>query len=89
MWRARSVTPYKPELMPEEPVGFPICYSELSLLDIIEYLEKQYRRGGQAGDMEEEEECELEDIGDHYRNLSEVANRLETQADAGGGGEPN
>lgn len=68
LWRARYVTEYKPEFMPEEPTPIPICYSELSLLDILEYLEKQYGRPAYMGEEEEEEGDE--DLGYKYRRMA-------------------
>ncbi|XP_023029871.1 radial spoke head protein 1 [Leptinotarsa decemlineata] len=53
IWRARSVTEYKTELLPPEPVPIPVHESEESLLDIIEYLQKQYGREGYV--VEEEQ----------------------------------
>lgn len=58
VWRARYVTEYKPELMPPEPAPIPLIQSELSLLDIIEYLEKHYGTKAYAGEEEEEDDEE-------------------------------
>lgn len=44
IWRARSVTEYKPELLPPEPVPLPVKDSLDSLVDIIDYLQQQYGR---------------------------------------------
>lgn len=46
IWRARSITEYKTELLPPEPVALPIKESEDSIIDIFDYLQKQYEKGG-------------------------------------------
>ncbi|KAF5305908.1 hypothetical protein FQR65_LT07519 [Abscondita terminalis] len=58
VWRARTITSFKPELLPPEPVAIPVKDSEESLVDIMEYLEQQYAQGvAVAG--EEEEGCPM------------------------------
>lgn len=52
IWRARAVTLYKTELLPPEPVPVPVHESEESLLDILDYLQRQYDKT--AGQDEEE-----------------------------------
>lgn len=42
IWRARSVTVYKEELLPPAPSPLPVKESLDSLIDIIEYLQEQY-----------------------------------------------
>lgn len=54
IWRARQVTAFKPELLPPEPVPLPVKDSADSLIDIIDYLQKQYREGKAQGGGEEE-----------------------------------
>lgn len=46
IWRARSITEYKTELLPPEPVGIPVTESEETLIDIFDYLKKQYEKDG-------------------------------------------
>lgn len=46
IWKARSVTEYKSELLPPEPVSLPIKDSEDSIIDIFDYLQKQYGKDG-------------------------------------------
>lgn len=88
IWRARYVTEYKPELMPDEPQAIPICYSELSLLDIMKYLEEQYGRGGMYGEEEEEEDMkEDEDLGYIYRRMADLAREKEAKMLAEGKGD--
>ncbi|XP_045480166.1 radial spoke head 1 homolog [Harmonia axyridis] len=53
IWRSRNITEYKEELLPSEPLDFPRPESLDSVMDIIEYLQKQYGRE-QAMPMEEE-----------------------------------
>ncbi|KAJ8916276.1 hypothetical protein NQ315_016417 [Exocentrus adspersus] len=53
IWRARSITEYKAELLPQEPVAVPVHESEESLLDIIDYLQKQYDRTADAAEEED------------------------------------
>lgn len=52
IWRARAITEYKAELLPPEPVPVPVHESEESLLDILDYLQRQYDKTG--GQDEEE-----------------------------------
>ncbi|GJQ73047.1 hypothetical protein Trydic_g10195 [Trypoxylus dichotomus] len=44
VWRARSITKYELELLPPEPVALLHKDSLDSLIDIIDYLQEQYRR---------------------------------------------
>ncbi|CAH2012119.1 unnamed protein product [Acanthoscelides obtectus] len=46
IWRARSITEYKTELLPPEPVPLPVKESVESMIDIIDYLQKQYEVEG-------------------------------------------
>lgn len=66
--------------MPEEPQPLPMCYSDLSLLDIISYLEKQYKTSAYHRGEDEEEGDVDEDIGYHYRRLADQAQKREIQA---------
>ncbi|XP_060520536.1 radial spoke head 1 homolog [Cylas formicarius] len=43
IWRAESISKYKPELLPPEPSPIIVQESEESMVDIIEYLQKQYK----------------------------------------------
>ncbi|XP_018562615.1 radial spoke head 1 homolog [Anoplophora glabripennis] len=52
IWRARAITEYKAELLPREPVPVPVHESEESLLDIIDYLQRQYDKAGGADEEE-------------------------------------
>lgn len=42
IWRARSITLFKEELLPPAPSPLPVKESLDSLIDIIEYLQEQY-----------------------------------------------
>lgn len=53
IWRARYVTEYKTELLPPPPVPLPVKDSLDSLLDIIDYLQQQYKNEIGAGEAEE------------------------------------
>ncbi|XP_050514382.1 radial spoke head 1 homolog [Diabrotica virgifera virgifera] len=53
IWRARTVTDYKTELLPPEPTPVPVKEEEDSLIDIIDYLQK-YEEVGYKGEEEEE-----------------------------------
>ncbi|KAL3266474.1 hypothetical protein HHI36_010644 [Cryptolaemus montrouzieri] len=55
IWRSRNVTEFKEELLPPEPTDFPRPESLDSMIDIIEYLQKQY---GQEQHMAVEEEMD-------------------------------
>lgn len=46
IWKARSITEYKTELLPQEPIALPVKDSEDSIIDIFDYLEKQYGKEG-------------------------------------------
>lgn len=59
IWRSRHTTDYNPALMPPEPIAVPYCPSELSLLDIIEYLERQYGSQAYLGEHEEEDQDDV------------------------------
>ena len=58
LWRARSVTSFKEELLPPEPLDLPIVDSQQSLMDIIGYLQRFDQDAG-AGKVEAEEEQHL------------------------------
>lgn len=66
IWRARYVTEYRAEDLPPEPVPVPYCQSQLSLLDIIGYLEKQYGSKAYMGGEEDEDE---DGAGYNYKRL--------------------
>ncbi|XP_017786549.1 PREDICTED: uncharacterized protein LOC108569490 [Nicrophorus vespilloides] len=53
IWRARTTLSYKQELLPPEPRDLPIKDSEDSLLDIIDYLQQQYKTEQYYGEEEE------------------------------------
>ncbi|RZB40211.1 radial spoke head 1 -like [Asbolus verrucosus] len=56
IWRARSITKYKEELLPPEPVDLPIVDSQPSLMDIIDYLQQlDHEPGAKGGELEEEQ----------------------------------
>ncbi|CAG9862696.1 unnamed protein product [Phyllotreta striolata] len=42
IWRARSITEYRTELLPPEPIPIPVREEEESMQDIIQYLEKHH-----------------------------------------------
>lgn len=54
IWRARSITEFKPELLPPPPVPLPVKDSLDSLIDIIDYLQQQYAVKGYTHGEEEE-----------------------------------
>ncbi|XP_056648804.1 radial spoke head 1 homolog [Diorhabda sublineata] len=53
IWRARTVTEYKAELLPPEPTPIPVQEEEDSMIDIIDYLQK-YEVTGYPTEEEEE-----------------------------------
>lgn len=46
IWKSRCITEYKSELLPPEPVAVPVKDSEESIIDIFDYLQKQYEKEG-------------------------------------------
>lgn len=53
IWRARSITEYQSELLPPDPVAIPIKESEDSIIDIFDYLQKQYGKEGPRMESED------------------------------------
>ncbi|KAK5644208.1 hypothetical protein RI129_008053 [Pyrocoelia pectoralis] len=54
IWRARSVTAFNQDLLPLSPVPLPVKDSQDTLIDIMEYLEKQYKyTAGESGDVDQ------------------------------------
>lgn len=58
IWRARYITEYKTELLPPLPVPLPVKESLDSLLDIIDYLQQQYKEERFMDEGEGEAELE-------------------------------
>ncbi|KAK9871051.1 hypothetical protein WA026_010009 [Henosepilachna vigintioctopunctata] len=68
IWRTRHLSPYKEELLPPEPEDFPRPETPDSMIDIIEYLQKQY---GAEQKMSIEEEAD-----EHRRTTTPVPAEL-------------
>lgn len=65
IWRARNVTTFQQELLPQEPCPIPVKDSADSLIDIIDYLQQQYGSTGAMHEGEEEEGDEAFIDGPH------------------------